>query len=750
MRELIVKFSQELAYHVFIGEVVYLFVATKVKEITSAIKVAGRAVEYWGSQSISSDSSAIFELVKNARDADAATVEITFENVEDPDGRIIISDDGHGMTRDDVENRWLVAGTDFKIANPKSRGGRRVWGEMGIGRFSCERLSDKTTLISYPQGVDEKIVMSFDWKKYKDPKITFDQVVHRGYVDKKDEPKRHGVELVLEGLKSKWSATKIRSLKRELGSYILPPELKGPDDFDIKITAEEFNLRKEQIESSVIKIAPLRMRAEYDGKRMTIKIYDVENEVKKLNEREPLIDSEKACGPFKFGLFFYPMDKSGDTKWEKYYHDHLRDMDVREFLKEHSGIYLYRDYAWMKPYGGSYDWLGLEGKRVQRRSKIGRSQVYGIVNISQEQNPGIRPTAHREVLQGNQPFEDLKSLILHAIKDVENYRQEAKVSQKQELVEKTEVMAGNNIAQITKLCRAKDSLRKEDIAKIQEYAQTTQKYIDEFKREAEEETTERAEIRQHELNILSLGLITSYVAHEIVIPVESTVSVLGDVRDMMVKTDFTKILSNDLVKQGFDWLETLEENTRKIVHFLSFVNEMSSHLASARATSGRSSQIKMSELWESISKGFKILSDGLIKTEYVEHKKDLKIRFNRIDLESILSNLMTNAVDALKKNKSEQAIIRLDVSYLTDGLSIKFSDNGEGVKFKEKDDIFEPFVTTHKTSDDVVYGHGLGLSIVREILRRHDGTISVSSPGHFEMGATFTIKIPSENAKMVV
>lgn len=240
------------------------------------------------------------------------------------------------------------------------------------------------------------------------------------------------------------------------------------------------------------------------------------------------------------------------------------------------------------------------------------------------------------------------------------------------------------------------------------------------------------------------------MAHEIVIPVESTVSVLGDVRDMMVKTDFTKILSNDLVKQGFDWLETLEENTRKIVHFLSFVNEMSSHLASVRATSGRLSQIKMSELWESISKGFKILSDGLIKTEYVEHKKDLKIRFNRIDLESILSNLMTNAVDALKKNKSEQAIIRLDVSYLTDGLSIKFSDNGEGVKFKEKDDIFEPFVTTHKTSDDVVYGHGLGLSIVREILRRHDGTISVSSPGHFEMGATFTIKIPSENAKMVV
>jgi signal transduction histidine kinase len=726
-------------------------VTSTVKEIKAAIKVAGRAVEYWGSQSISSDSSAIFELVKNARDADATSVEITFENVEEPDGRIIISDDGHGMTRNDVENRWLVAGTDFKIANPKSRGGRRMWGEMGIGRFSCERLSDRTTLISYPREVDEKVVMSFDWKKYKDPKITFDQVVHSGYVDKKEDSKIHGVKLILEGLKSKWSAAKIRSLKRELGSYILPPELKGPDDFDIKITAEEFNLRKEQIESSIIRIAPLRMRAEYDGKKMTIKIYDVENEIKKWHEREPLIDSEKTCGPFKFGLFFYTMDKSGDTKWESYYRDHLKEVDVGEFLREHSGIYLYRDYAWMKPYGGSYDWLGLEGKRVQRRSKIGRSQVYGIVSISQEQNPGIRPTAHREVLQGNQSFEDLKLLILHAIKELENYRQEVKVSQKQVLVEKTEVMAGNNITQITKLCRARESLKKEDIVKIQEYARATQKYIDEFKKEVEEESWERAEIRQHELNILSLGLVTSYVAHEIVLPVESTADVLGEVRTMMDKTDFTKILSNDLVKQGFEWLETLETNTRKIVHFLSFVNEMSSHLTASRMGSGRSSQIKISDLWESVSKGFKIVSnDSQIKTEYVEHKKDLKIGFNRIDLESILSNLMTNAIDALKKNKSEQAIIRLDVSYLKDGLSIKFSDNGEGVKFKEPEDIFEPFVTTHKTSDDVVYGHGLGLSIVREILRRHNGTISVSSPGHFERGTTFTIRVPSESAKMVV
>ena len=59
---------------------------------------------------------------------------------------------------------------------------------------------------------------------------------------------------------------------------------------------------------------------------------------------------------------------------------------------------------------GINDWLGLEGRRVQRRDKIGRAQVYGVVNISQDSNPEIKPTAHREVLQENKALEDLRSV----------------------------------------------------------------------------------------------------------------------------------------------------------------------------------------------------------------------------------------------------------------------------------------------------------------------------------------------------
>ncbi|MBT5171238.1 MAG: hypothetical protein HOL90_03070 [Candidatus Nitrosopelagicus sp.] len=468
----------------------------KIEKFTSKIKVAGRAVEYWGSQSISSDASAIFELIKNSRDADATTVEIIFENTGIVGGTITVKDNGNGMSKKEVDGKWLIAGTDSKIVDTVSKGGRRVWGEMGIGRFSCERLAQKTTMISLPKDSGNQIVMNFDWNKYKDDNITFDTVTHDGYIEAKDKESDHGLILVLSDVKSIWDFKKIQKLKRELGSYILPKDLKGPEDFEIKISAPEYELKDDAVESGIINVAPLQLKASFNGKDMKMKIRDNDNPEKKIHERDTIEYSDKTCGPFSFGLYFYPLDKSGDKKWTEYYKKYLKETEIKDFLKSYSGVYIYRDHVWMKPYGGGNDWLGLEGKRVQRRSKIGRSQVYGIVSISQDKNPTIRPTAHREVLQSNQGFEDLKSILTDAIKDLENYRQEINVS-KPKPVEKFDIMAGNNISQITKLCASKKTLQKTDLDKIKQYASATKKFIDESIVEKTERDEESVGIREH-------------------------------------------------------------------------------------------------------------------------------------------------------------------------------------------------------------------------------------------------------------
>ena len=719
-----------------------------IKKFQSKIKVAGRAVAYWGSQSISSDASALFELIKNSRDADATKVEIIFENVAHAGGTITIMDNGNGMTKKEIDERWLVAGTDSKTVNTISSGGRRVWGEMGIGRFSCERLTKRTRMISLPKNSGNKIVMDFDWEKYKENYITFDSVTHDGYIEAKEKEEKHGIILILEDAKSEWSLNKIRKMKRDLGSYILPKELKGPEDFEIEISAPEYELKNDNVESGIIKIAPLQLKASFDGKKLEIKILDRDNSDKKIHERESTTYAGKTCGPFAFGLYFYPLDRSGEKKWDEYYRKHMKETEVRDFLRSHSGVYLYRDDVWMKPYGQSNDWLGLEGKRVQRRSKIGRSQVYGIVRISQDKNPGIRPTAHREVLQSNQEFEDLKSILNGAIRDLENYRQEINTA-KSNSTEKPEVMAGNNISQITKLCKTKKALQGNDISMILKYAATTKKFIDESIVETKERGDDGTSIREHELSIISLGLATSYISHEVVKPLENLLNVTGNIKEMMSRTDFTKIMEKNAVKLWFDWLEKSNKDIEKLTHFLSFVDEFSSHISSSKARCGMASQVRVSSMWDMVANGLRPLIES-INFEYIEYPQNLKIRIDRIDLESVLTNLLTNSLESLRDAKIKNGTVRCDATYVKSGLVIKFSDNGWGIILKDADKIFEPFVTTKKTDDCVVYGHGLGLTMVREILKKYQGTIEISSQPYFRPGTTFLIKIPTERAKMVV
>ncbi len=77
-------------------------------------KFSGKMARLLGRESVSSDVAALFELIKNAYDADAEKVDISFENFTSKNkknARIIIKDNGYGMNMDSIENKWMVIGT---------------------------------------------------------------------------------------------------------------------------------------------------------------------------------------------------------------------------------------------------------------------------------------------------------------------------------------------------------------------------------------------------------------------------------------------------------------------------------------------------------------------------------------------------------------------------------------------------------------------------------------------------------------
>lgn len=98
-------------------------------------------------------------------------------------------------------------------------------------------------------------------------------------------------------------------------------------------------------------------------------------------------------------------------------------------------------------------------------------------------------------------------------------------------------------------------------------------------------------------------------------------------------------------------------------------------------------------------------------------------------LEQVLINLVKNAIEALDEQESGQITIK--VQEVGDQVRIVISDNGPGMDQETLDNIFVPFFTTKKE------GSGIGLSLSRQIVRAHQGRISVTStPGE---GTTFEI-----------
>jgi len=109
------------------------------------------------------------------------------------------------------------------------------------------------------------------------------------------------------------------------------------------------------------------------------------------------------------------------------------------------------------------------------------------------------------------------------------------------------------------------------------------------------------------------------------------------------------------------------------------------------------------------------------------------------ELKQVISNLVSNAVDAVASNGTIRIRLNKPVDGDNSALHLVIEDDGPGISPENVDRIFEPFFTTKK---DV--GTGLGLWVTREIVERHGGTITVNSPNgnDGEAGASFIIHLP--------
>jgi nitrogen fixation/metabolism regulation signal transduction histidine kinase len=196
--------------------------------------------------------------------------------------------------------------------------------------------------------------------------------------------------------------------------------------------------------------------------------------------------------------------------------------------------------------------------------------------------------------------------------------------------------------------------------------------------------------------------LTRVLRHEImnsITPISSLTSTLREIldHDMEKKGNHYELKDEgaDDLREG---LSTIENRSKGLIKFIDAYREYTSLPKPKIAT------VRLKSLLEHVAQ--------LMKTEL--KKTNIKFR-----VEQVLINLLKNAIEAL--GETEEPSLELIGRYDGAAVLIEVIDNGQGIIKEAIDHIFVPFYTTKRT------GSGIGLSLSRQIMQMHNGSITVES-----------------------
>ena len=130
-----------------------------------------------------------------------------------------------------------------------------------------------------------------------------------------------------------------------------------------------------------------------------------------------------------------------------------------------------------------------------------------------------------------------------------------------------------------------------------------------------------------------------------------------------------------------------------------------------------------------------------VQTEFTSELPE--ILANRVQIQQVIFNLITNALDAMSSIPDEVRVLHLKTENKEQSaVLISIADSGPGLEEKMKDRIFEPFFTTKP------HGMGMGLSICRSIIEAHNGQLTVES--NLGQGTVFRICLPAANVDSAI
>ena len=334
-------------------------------------KVSSGLKDIIGKDLITNELVAIFELVKNGYDADATKINLIINSYEN---YIIIQDNGKGMNRDDIENKWLF------VAHSEKKDSDKVYaGSKGIGRFSCDRLGTKLKLISHKD--DEVSKLEIDWGEFEKDSLTkFEEldvtytsldVIEDSFIQKS------GTILTISNLRDTWDLNRVNKVIKALQRLVNP----FVDDGKIKINVKYI--------SSSSGIAELD---EYISNHIATvldkKTIYIECDIKEKEISITLFDKEKII----YSLKIENNTILKDIYFKIYYMSFAAKYNFTKIMKtepkNYGSIFLYKNNFRIFPYGEvDFDAFGLNLRKSQGYNRyLAHREFLGWINITDSEN----------------------------------------------------------------------------------------------------------------------------------------------------------------------------------------------------------------------------------------------------------------------------------------------------------------------------------------------------------------------------
>jgi signal transduction histidine kinase len=199
---------------------------------------------------------------------------------------------------------------------------------------------------------------------------------------------------------------------------------------------------------------------------------------------------------------------------------------------------------------------------------------------------------------------------------------------------------------------------------------------------------------------------------------------------------YTDIASRESVSEGerVKYLSIIRDESARLTHLMD--DMMTLVQFEAHNFSIKKSSVLIANLMDDLMKKVAgILNQKNIHLNIIGSQQfEAKLDYAR--MQQVLINLVINAY----KYSPDNSTISIDIEQSPKSFSIQISDEGEGIDAADLPYIFEHFYRVDKSRTRKTGGVGLGLTIVQDIIKLHDGNISVKSKQHG--GTTFTIELP--------